>query len=60
MKRGRYVHILEPRTNFAAIHPVTPRESRKVRASDRVQIIEGLKNAGYDIKRLARYFQLIL
>ena len=57
---NRYVNILEDRTQFAAIHPVTPRESRKVKVSDRAQIIEVLKNAGYDIKRLAGHFVLIL
>ena len=57
---NHYVKILGDRTKFAAIHLVTPRESRKVKASDRAQIIEVLKNAGYDIKRLTGHSVLIL
>ena len=57
---NHYVKILEDRTKFAAIHRETPTESRKVKASDRTQIIEVLKNAGYDIKRVAAHSGLIL
>jgi hypothetical protein len=54
----RYAEILKSRAQFAAVHPVGPRESRKVKASDRARIIEGLKNAGYDINRLP-WFKLV-
>ena len=52
-----YAGLLKSRTKtFAEGHPVTPRESRRVNASDRARIFEALKTAGYDINRLAERF----
>ena len=48
-----YADILKFRNKFAEGYPVTPRESRRVNASDRARIVEALKTAGYDINRLA-------
>lgn len=49
----RYEDILKFRNKFAEGYPVTPRENRRVNASDRARIVEALKTAGYDINRLA-------
>ena len=51
-----YEGILESRNKFAEGYPVTPRENRRVNASDRTRIFEALKTAGYDINRLAERF----
>ena len=48
----QYSLILKYRPKFAEGIPATPRESRRVKASDRARIIEALQNAGYDIPRL--------
>ena len=50
----RYEDILKFRNKFAEGYSVTPRESRRVNASDRARIVEALKTAGYDINRLAQ------
>ena len=47
-----YVDILESRAKYAAVHPMTPTESRKVKASDRIRILNALQNAGYDLNSL--------
>ena len=55
-----YAGILKSRAKFFAEgYPVPPREHQKVTAADRAQIIEALKNAGYDINRLAERFWAI-
>lgn len=50
-----YAGMLKSRDKFFAEgYPVSPRENRRVNASDRTRIIEALKTAGYDINRLAQ------
>ena len=52
-----YAGMLKSREKFFAEDcPVTPRENRRVNASDRARIFEALKTAGYDINRLAERF----
>jgi hypothetical protein len=49
-----YAQTLKDRAKFSVVHPATPTENQKVKAPDRIRIIEALKNAGYDVDRLAR------
>ena len=55
-----YERMLKARAKTTAEgYPVTPRENRRVNASDRARIVEALKTAGYDINRLAERFWTI-
>lgn len=55
-----YAGMLKSREKlFAEDYPMTPRENRRVNASDRVRIVEALKTAGYDINRLAERFWIV-
>jgi hypothetical protein len=55
-----YAGMLKSRDKFfAEDYPVTPRENRRVNASDRARIFEALKTAGYDINRLAERFWIV-
>lgn len=56
----RYEDILKFRNKFAEGYTVTPREGRRVNASDRARIVEALKTAGYDINRLAQSDTLLM